>query len=116
MSGILSRHWGLVARFPSLATLALLGLCSGLGLGGCAIADLPVVGLPAGTPPRTAAQADYLAVHDLPPQRAETVMTPEQIDKAEKDLIAARNRQAFGAEKPARNKASDAGKAPQSQN
>jgi hypothetical protein len=36
----------------------------------------------------------YLPVHDLPPQRDEAVIPPDQRAKIESDLIAARDRQA----------------------
>ena len=73
----------------------------GLGLAGCStpIADLPLVGLPANTPARPATPAEYPAVHDIPAARAEAVLTPEQQEKIEKDLVAARNRQAGGLQK-----------------
>ena len=72
-----------------------------LALAGCSIpiADLPIVGLPANTPARPATPAEYPAVHDIPAARSEAVLTPEQQDKIEKDLVAARNRQASGAQK-----------------
>ena len=72
-----------------------------LALAGCSIpvADLPIVGLPANTPARPANPGEYPAVHDIPAARAEAVLTPEQQDKIEKDLVAARNRQASGAQK-----------------
>ncbi|MCX7308194.1 MAG: hypothetical protein NTZ72_09710 [Afipia sp.] len=73
----------------------------GFTLAGCSIpvADLPLIGLPANTPARPAIQADYPAVHDIPAARAEAVLTPEQQEKIEKDLVAARNRQASGVQK-----------------
>jgi hypothetical protein len=72
-----------------------------LALAGCSIpiADLPIVGLPANTPARPAVQAEFPAVHDIPAARAEVVLTPEQQEKIEKDLLAARNRQASGVQK-----------------
>ena len=72
-----------------------------LALAGCSIpiADLPIVGLPANTPARPISTAEYPAVHDIPAARAEAVLTPEQQEKIEKDLVAARNRQASGAQK-----------------
>jgi hypothetical protein len=79
------------------------------------MADLPVVGLPASTPARPASEGEYLAVHDLPPPRSEAVMTPAEVEKAEKELIAARNRQAFGAAKPARKAASSVSNTSQNQ-
>ncbi|MBI3700607.1 MAG: hypothetical protein HY242_09230 [Afipia sp.] len=78
----------------------------GAALSACSIpmADMPVVGLPANTPPRPADPGVYLAVHDIPEPRAEAVLTPEQQDKIEKDLVAARNRQAAGVQKAAKDK------------
>jgi hypothetical protein len=64
-------------------------------LGGCSlpVADLPVVGLPANTPPRPETPAAYLPVHDVPPPREDTLLTPAQQSQMEKDLAAARDRQ-----------------------
>ncbi|HVY56286.1 MAG TPA: hypothetical protein VHA77_00380 [Xanthobacteraceae bacterium] len=75
--------------------LALVGL--GVLLAGCAstIADLPSpVGLPTGTPERSATPAAYPAVHDMPPPRSTTVMSEDEQKKAEDALMAARDRQA----------------------
>ncbi len=74
-----------------------------LALAGCSIpiADLPIVGLPANLPARPATTAEYPAVHDIPAARTEAVLTPEQQEKIEKDLVAARNRQASGVQKAA---------------
>jgi Spy/CpxP family protein refolding chaperone len=82
-------------RVSAVAGLMLLGLA----LGGCAstIADAPLMGLPAGTPARPANPGEYLPVHDLPAPRQETVLDQAQRDKLEKDLLAARDRQASGA-------------------
>lgn len=79
-------------------------LVAGVVLGGCSVpfADLPVVGLPANTPARPATQAEYPAVHDMPAPRRDAVMAPEEQAKVEKDLIAARNRQAAGTQKASR--------------
>lgn len=63
---------------------------------------MPVIGLPANTPPRPTTPGEYLPVHDVPEPRAEAVLTPEQQDKIEKDLVAARNRQAAGVQKAVR--------------
>ena len=91
-----SRKISRVRQSPALAGSLLLGLA----LGGCAIplADLPLVGLPANTPARPATPAEYLPVHDLPAPRQETVLDQAQQDKLEKDLLAARDRQASGAQ------------------
>lgn len=85
------------ARVSALAGLAL----GGFVLGGCSVpfADLPIVGLPSNTPPRPETPAEYPAVHDLPAARSQAVLDPEQQAKIEKDLIAARNRQASGVQK-----------------
>lgn len=89
------RHTHPVRWWPALAGLLLLGIV----LGGCAstIADAPLVGLPANTPARPATPAEYLPVHDVPAPRQETVLDQAQQDKLEKDLLAARDRQAAGA-------------------
>jgi hypothetical protein len=77
-----------------LAIGALLG--SALAVGGCStsIADLPGGGLPNDAPQRP---SGYLPVHDLPPDRDEAAMKPAEQDKIEKELIAARDRQATSA-------------------
>jgi hypothetical protein len=65
-------------------------------LSGCAstIADnIPVVGLPAGTPERPATQAEYPAVHDMPPRRADTPLSTDEQQKLQKELIEARDGQ-----------------------
>lgn len=79
-------------------------VAAGVSLGGCSVpfADLPVIGLPANTPPRPETAAEYPAVHDLPAPRRATVLAPEEQAKIEKDLIAARNRQAAGTQKASR--------------
>ena len=85
-------------RQPVLAGAILLGLA----LGGCSspLADMPLVGLPANTPARPATPAEYLPVHDLPAPRDEAVLNAAQQEKLEKDLIAARDRQASGSQAP----------------
>jgi hypothetical protein len=77
-------------------------------LAGCSagsmVADhLPnaVGGLPDGTPQRPASSMPYPAVNDLPPPRATTVLTDAETKKLESDLVAARNRAAEAAAKPA---------------
>lgn len=62
------------------------------------MADLPLVGLPANTPARPATPGEYMPVHDTPPARDDVVLDPAQQAKLEKDLIAARDRQASGAQ------------------
>src|SRR5689334_21796776 len=71
---------------------------------GSVVADhLPnaVGGLPDGTPQRPASSMPYPAVNDLPPPRATTVLTDAETKKLESDLVAARNRAAEAAAKPA---------------
>ena len=55
-------------------------LAATLAVGGCStqIADLPGVGLPADAPPRPKEAGSYLPVHDLPPDRAEAAMKPDE--------------------------------------
>lgn len=66
------------------------------------LADMPLIGLPANTPARPANPGEFPAVHDIPGPRPEAVLTPEQQEKIEKDLVAARNRQAAGVQKVVR--------------
>ena len=83
--------------------LPLILLACGLStpLGGCStttgnnIADnMPSsVGLPADAPQRPAEEATYPAVHDMPPPRADAVLTADDQEKLEKDLTAVRTRQ-----------------------
>jgi hypothetical protein len=89
-------HTRAVRQASAVAGVLLLGLA----LGGCSIpiADMPLVGLPANTPPRPANPGEYLPVHDVPAPRPETVLDQAQQDKLEKDLLAARDRQASGAQ------------------
>ena len=74
-------------------------LASALALGGCSIsiADLPLVGTPAGAPERPKEAGAYLPVHDLPPDREEVAMPPAERAKIQDELIAARDRQASAA-------------------
>jgi hypothetical protein len=79
------RAWTVTA----LVTLA-------LSVGGCAtsIADMPLVGVPAGAPARPNEAAAYPAVHDIPAAREQSPMDPTEQSKIAKELIAARDRQA----------------------
>lgn len=96
MSRSLPGHSVWRMRLPVSTGVVLLGVV----LGGCSIplADMPLVGLPANTPARPATPPDYLPVHDVPPPRDEAPLTPDQQAKLEKDLAAARDRQASGAQ------------------
>jgi hypothetical protein len=76
---------------------------SALALGGCAtsIADLPLIGVPADAPARPKEVSAYPAVHDLPAAREQDAMDPTEQAKIEKELVAARDRQAeVAADKP----------------
>ena len=79
-------------------------LLSALALTGCAtsIADLPLVGTPADAPARPKEAGVYLPVHDLPPDRDEAAMAPAEQAQIQRELAAARDRQAsVAAKKPA---------------
>jgi hypothetical protein len=80
-------------RAVALGVLALstVALCCSLASCSSPIADLPSLGTSdASAKPRE----PYLPVHDLPPQRDEAAIPPDQRAKIESDLIAARDRQA----------------------
>ena len=74
-------------------------MLSALALGGCSIsiADLPMVGTPADAPARAKETGAYLPVNDLPPDREETAMKPDERAKIHSELVAARERQASAA-------------------
>ena len=76
-------------------------MLSALALGGCSIsiADLPMVGTPADAPARAKETGAYLPVNDLPPDREETAMKPDERAKIQSELVAARERQASAAAK-----------------
>jgi hypothetical protein len=76
-------------------------LLSALALGGCAtsIADLPLVGTPADAPARSKDAGNYLPVEDLPPNRDEAAIAPDEQAKIKAELLAARDRQAAVAAK-----------------
>jgi hypothetical protein len=69
-------------------------LTAALALAGCSssIVDLPGATSDAAAHPKE--PDPYLPVHDLPPDRDEPVIPPDQRAKIEKELIAARDRQA----------------------
>ncbi|MBR0705730.1 hypothetical protein [Bradyrhizobium liaoningense] len=66
-----------------------------LALGGCSsqLADLT----PADTQAHPKEPGTYLPVHDLPPDRDQAVIPPDQRAKIEAELAAARDRQAVAA-------------------
>ncbi len=91
-----------VRRCGLLAAALLLGAL----LPGCAstLSSLPpeLGGLPADTPARPAGEApDYPAVHDMPPPRQTTPMTPQQLKQTEAEMMRAREQQARQAGRPA---------------
>ncbi len=71
-------------------------LMSALALGGCSIsiADLPLVGTPADAPAPAKETGSYLPVNELPPDREGAAMNPAERAKIQKELVAARERQA----------------------
>ena len=85
------RLWSMAALFASA-----------LAVSGCStsIADLPGVGVPGDAPARPKEAGGYLPVHDLPRDRDEAVIKPEQQAKIEAELRAARDRQAAAAAAP----------------
>jgi hypothetical protein len=80
-------------KISALAAAAL--LLSSLSLGGCgtstAGSSLMDARAEAAAPPKTSV---YLPVEDLPPKREKPAMTPDERLKLQKELIAARDRQA----------------------
>jgi hypothetical protein len=96
-AGMAERRIGCARRAAAVAAVASI-------LSGCAsvIADMPVIGLPEGAPPRPAAQAEYPAVHDRPPRQGDAPLSAEEQRKLEQELIAARESQGKLAEEIAR--------------
>ena len=80
-------------KISAVATVAL--LLSSLSLGGCATstAGPSVMGARAEAPAPSKTGV-YLPVQDLPPKRDKPIMTPEERLKLQKELSAARDRQA----------------------
>ena len=79
------------ARF--VAALLCLGAAVGLGACSVPVADLPVIGLPAGAPTRPTGPTAYPAVHDMPGDRTDQVLDPAEQAKLSNDLKAVRDRQ-----------------------
>jgi hypothetical protein len=71
-------------------------LLSALALGGCStsIADLPIVGTPADAPARPKEANGFLPVNDLPQDRDQAAISPDERARLLKELAAARDRQA----------------------
>jgi hypothetical protein len=79
-------------KITAFAAAAL--VLSSLSLGGCATStagSLMDARAEAPAPPKTSV---YLPVEDLPPKREKPAMTPDERLKLQKELIAARDRQA----------------------
>jgi hypothetical protein len=83
---------------------------SALALGGCStsIADLPLIGTPADAPGRPKDAGNFLPVEDLPPNRNEAAIAPDQQAQIKAELLAARDRQAAAAAKDPNNPANQA--------
>jgi hypothetical protein len=81
-----------------LRNAVVLGVLSfaGAALSGCStsIADNPLLATPADAPEQPKDPGGYIPVNALPPDRDEAVMDPATRAKIQKDLIAARDRQA----------------------
>jgi hypothetical protein len=71
-------------------------LMTALALGGCAtsIAEMPLIGTASDAPARSKDANPYLPVEDLPPNRDEAAIAPDQQAKIKAELAAARDRQA----------------------
>ena len=74
-------------------------LMAALALSGCSssIVDLPGASTTSDTAAHPREPDPYLPVHDLPPDREEAVIPPDQRAKIEKELKDARDRQASAA-------------------
>ncbi|OPY95851.1 hypothetical protein A5906_07765 [Bradyrhizobium sacchari] len=83
--------WDLQKSLPIRGAL----LMAALALGGCSsqLADLT----PADAQAHPKEPGTYLPVHDLPPERDQAVIPPDQRAKIEAELAAARDRQAVAA-------------------
>lgn len=82
-------RWAKRARRVALAGL----LLTGFGLSGCSIplADLPSpIGLPEGAPARPETPAAFPAVHDMPPDRKDSLLDPEEQKRLQRELNNAR--------------------------
>lgn len=82
-------------------------LLAAFALGGCStsIADLPLVGTPADAPGRSKDAGNYLPVENLPPNRDEAAIAPDEQAQIKAELLAARDRQASIAAKDPNNPA-----------
>jgi len=92
MTHVYKQATALAAAAPLLLSLALVGSASSTA--GSSLMDARAE-VPA--PPKTSA---YPLVEDLPPARANPVMTPDERSKLQKDLTAARDHQKESGKKP----------------
>jgi len=71
-------------------------VAAALVLSGCSspIADMPSLATPTDAPAATKETGGFLPVNDLPPGRDTAAISPEERAKIEKELMAARDRQA----------------------
>jgi hypothetical protein len=83
-----------VGGLAAALLLAVAAILPGCSSGGVVGDHMPTAagGLPQGAPQRPAQPAPYPAVHDMPPPRAQTVLSDEEQKKLEDELIAARKR------------------------
>lgn len=83
--------WDLQKTLPTCGAL----LIAALAVGGCSsqFADLT----PADAQPHVREPGTYLPVHDLPPDRDQAIIPPDQRARIEAELAAARDRQAVAA-------------------
>jgi hypothetical protein len=70
-----------------------------LALASCSvpIADLPGIGVPEGAPARPKDPGSFPAVHDMPADRSQPALAPDEQAKIEGELAAARDQQARAA-------------------
>jgi hypothetical protein len=95
VGGILRKSmvWNRQTGAVAFGALALSAAALGCSLSGCSspIADLPSLGsMDSSAKPKE----PYLPVHDLPPQRDDAVIPPDERAKIESELIAVRDHQA----------------------
>jgi hypothetical protein len=84
----------LIALMVALSAAAGLSACASISEKmASAMSEMPAVGLPAAAPERPVDPPPFPAVHDMPPQRSNAVLTEIERQKMESDLVAARDRQ-----------------------
>ena len=76
------------------------------------MSEMPGIGVPAATPARPSEQLRYPAVHDMPPQRTNALLTAAEQKNLEDELTEVRDRQlaSAGMQVPAPKKASESEK------